>query len=107
MRGVKKKKPVYVWWRWWWGGRGHEVSAEIKKKARKPPHKQPRDGGESGCVWEEGCWWLPACSAVYVCRNKSGFILGTVGTKTVAVTCNKSGCQRARERAKRGGRKWG
>lgn len=33
------------------GNRGHGVSAEIKKKERKPPRKQPRDDGERVCVW--------------------------------------------------------
>lgn len=29
--------------------------------------------------------------------RKADFILGTVGTKSTAVTCTKSGCQRERE----------
>lgn len=43
-----------------WGNRGHEVSAEIKKKERKPPRKQPRDGGErvdlAGRRGDGSCW---------------------------------------------------
>lgn len=88
------------------GTRGHEVSAEIKKKERKPPCKQPRDGGERVDVAGERLVVLLACFGsntkhLWLCTCaglRLWFYFRNIETKHGRNRFNKITCYSCRER---------